>query len=132
MNSAADIALIADDDPICRAIVHAYLRKVGWATVIEAGDGSEAQRAVMAIGARLGLVVSDISMPVADGVEFLGFLAGRRRDCPVIIVTGTAPAIARASAGMAKANGLTLLGLIAKPVTPDNLAAVVPRFVSGG
>lgn len=120
-------ALVVDDDPICRELVTSFLQQRGWPSVRQASDGSKAVREVEAIGAELGLVVSDINMPAVDGVEFLRWLADRGVDCPVLIVSGTAEPVARAARMLAVASGLDCVGLLAKPVRFDRLAELLPR-----
>ena len=59
-------ALVADDDPVARLLVKAVLEELGH-VVLQAADGEEAWR--MFLDERPPLVVLDVEMPKADGLE---------------------------------------------------------------
>jgi type II secretory ATPase GspE/PulE/Tfp pilus assembly ATPase PilB-like protein/CheY-like chemotaxis protein len=83
---ARQLVLIADDDPLGRALAGAALGGAGFA-VAEAEDGlaalTEAQRLQPAI------LLLDMDMPKLDGLAVLGALRGRLSDraLPVVVVT---------------------------------------------
>ena len=68
--------LIVDDSSVMRKIVERALRQAGLelAEVLEASNGAEALTQVQKGG--LDMILSDINMPVMDGLEFLKSLAG--------------------------------------------------------
>ena len=69
-------ALIVDDSSVMRKIVERCLRQAGveLATVYEASNGAEG---LAVIGNnQVDLILSDINMPVMDGLEFVKNLAG--------------------------------------------------------
>ena len=77
--------LVVDDSPIVRKIVGAGLREGGFATV-EAKDGAEALALLR--GEAFDVVVTDMQMPVVDG---LGVLEGVRSEglgAEVVVLTG--------------------------------------------
>jgi two-component system chemotaxis response regulator CheY len=111
-------ALIVDDSTVMRKIVERALRQAGirLAEVFEAGNGSEAldllrQHAV-------DLILSDINMPVMDGLEFVRQLASleQARDIPVLMITteGSESHVVQAITCGAR-------GYIRKPFTPDQV-----------
>lgn len=86
-------ALLADDDPGMRGALARVLRGMGL-DVIEAADGG---RLLVAVGAHykgpfsrddVVLVVTDVSMPVASGLEILDGLRQASWNQPAIVVTG--------------------------------------------
>jgi two-component system chemotaxis response regulator CheY len=95
--------------------------------VVEASNGEEALQALRTDSGnavRIGLIVSDINMPVMDGLQFLE----ARRDenlapgVPAVMITteGSEPFVMRAIAAGAK-------GYICKPFTADQVKArIIP------
>src|SRR5215472_490284 len=87
---ASSRVLVVDDDRAVRTVLCALLVRAGIQT-IEAGNGEEA----LALIARepVDLVVTDLRMPVMDGMRLLGEVAARWGDLPVIVLTahGTIP-----------------------------------------
>ncbi|MCU0690110.1 MAG: EAL domain-containing protein [Polyangiaceae bacterium] len=83
--SLTDWVLVVDDEPGVRKILARQLGKMGY-RVQEAGSGLEAKRA---LGDKdYAAIVSDISMPDMDGMQFLRAVRERDYDVPVILVTG--------------------------------------------
>ncbi len=78
-------ALIADDDDVVRSTLGRLLRHLDM-EVLDAADGGEAIRK---IGLQpFDLVVSDLSMPLADGFAVLESVRKKQPRTPVIILTG--------------------------------------------
>lgn len=110
--------LIVDDSSVMRKIVERSLRQAGLdiGDVVEAGNGIEA---LAALGeAPFDLILSDINMPVMDGIEFLrqmGTIEGAKAT-PVVMVTteGSESRVVEALTIGAK-------GYIRKPFTPDQV-----------
>ncbi len=76
--------LIAEDDDIVREIVSSVLSKEGY-SVFTARDGIEAIRMLMLDD--MHLVLSDLKMPNADGIEVLRQAVKNNPDCTVVILT---------------------------------------------
>jgi two-component system, chemotaxis family, chemotaxis protein CheY len=82
-------ALIVDDSSVMRKIVERSLRQAGLDLVMvhEAGSGTEALEILK--GKEVDLILSDINMPMMDGLEFLRQL--RAQDLvpgvPVVMIT---------------------------------------------
>lgn len=116
-------ALIIDDSAVMRKVVERALRQSGidFTEVMQASNGEEALEVLRADAAspvKLSLIVSDINMPVMDGLQFLE----ARRDqnlaagVPVVMITteGSEPFVLRAIAAGAK-------GYICKPFTAEQV-----------
>lgn len=122
-------ALIIDDSAVMRKVIERALKQAGleFTEVVQASNGEEALEALRKDGvgaAKIGLIISDINMPVMDGLQFLE----ARRDqklalgVPVVMITteGSEPFVLRAIAAGAQ-------GYICKPFTADQVKArVVP------
>ena len=122
-------ALIVDDSAVMRKVVERALRQAGidLHEVLQAGNGQEALEQLRGLTGPLGLILSDINMPLMDGLEFLE----RRRaenlhaEVPVVMITteGSEPIVLRAIAAGAR-------GYICKPFTPDQVKARVVPLLS--
>ncbi len=82
--------LVVDDDRAVRTVLAALLTRAGNRT-LEASNGEEG----LACIARepVDLVITDLRMPVMDGMRLLGEIAARWADLPVLVLTahGTVP-----------------------------------------
>jgi two-component system chemotaxis response regulator CheY len=110
--------LIVDDSSLMRKVAVRALQQVGLAIaeVLEAGNGSEALDILR--HQRVDLVLSDMNMPVMDGLEFMRQLGSVESACgvPVLMLTteDSEPHVVEAiSCGAA--------GYIRKPFTPDQM-----------
>jgi DNA-binding response OmpR family regulator len=75
--------LVVDDEPVVREVVVRYLRRDGF-TAMEAGNGDDARRLIEID--EPGLVVLDVMLPGADGLELCRWIRGRSA-LPVILLT---------------------------------------------
>lgn len=78
--------LLVDDDLPFRRTLEVRLTREGF-DVRPAADGVEAM-SVIGAGFEPDLVISDIVMPRMEGLEFLMLLRKRRRELPVIAISG--------------------------------------------
>jgi two-component system chemotaxis response regulator CheY len=122
-------ALIIDDSAVMRKVIERALRQAGLelTEVLQASNGEEALQALRDDNGKsnpLSLILSDINMPVMDGLQFLE----QRRDeklavgIPVVMITteGSEPLVLRAISAGAQ-------GYICKPFTAEQVKArVVP------
>jgi two-component system chemotaxis response regulator CheY len=113
--------LTVDDSKTMRDMVSYTLRKAGF-DVNEAEDGKKAL-AVLA-GGRFDLVITDLNMPVMDGITLIRNVrsGSQHRSVPILILTTEADGAKKAEG---KAAGAT--GWLVKPFSPDKLVEVVQR-----
>ncbi len=83
MNAPLDHILVVDDDPEIRQLLESYLQGNGY-QVTTAGEGKNMWAALE--NARIDLVVLDIMLPGADGLELCRTLRARSK-IPVIMLT---------------------------------------------
>ena len=82
-------ALVVDDDEAVREVIASYLTKQGMA-VTGATDGRSAITAIERSNGRYKLVVTDLSLPGADGLAVLRAARHANASSYVVIVTGYA------------------------------------------
>jgi two-component system chemotaxis response regulator CheY len=120
--------LIVDDSSVMRKIVGRSLRQAGLELqeVLEASNGSEAL--TMAREHPLDLILSDINMPMMDGLEFVRQLRASEGDqhVPVVMITTEA---GEDRVVQAVSNGAS--GYIRKPFTPDQIKERVIPLLRG-
>ena len=110
--------LIVDDSSVMRKIVERALRQAGLdlTEVLEASNGAEALTEVKK--GTLDMILSDINMPVMDGLEFLRNLGSIEcaKGVPVVMITteGSEARVVEALSAGAKA-------YLRKPFTPEQV-----------
>lgn len=115
--------LTVDDSLSIRQMVRYTLQQAGF-NVVEAQDGKEALTRLE--GGPVDLVVTDLNMPVMDGLELIRAVRAlpKFKFVPVLMLT-TESQEERRQAG--KAAGAT--GWIVKPFNPDQLLGVIARVL---
>lgn len=118
--------LIVDDSAVMRKIVERALRQAGLeiGEVLEASNGAEAL--VEVEKGSLDIILSDINMPVMDGLEFLRNLgkieAGK--GVPVVMITTEG-----SEARVVEALSVGAKGYIRKPFTPEQVKERVTPLI---
>jgi two-component system, chemotaxis family, chemotaxis protein CheY len=114
-------ALIVDDSSSVRQMVGYTLRQAGFA-VLEGHDGADALEKLG--DQRVNLIITDLNMPVMDGIEFIRHLRAKpnSRYTPVLMLT-TESQLEKKQQG--KSAGAT--GWIVKPFHPEKLLEVVAK-----
>lgn len=84
----AEVLLVEDDESV-RIFVRRALEQDGH-RVSEAADGAAALDALRGDGREIELVLSDIQMPVMDGIELALNVARERPGLPLVLMTGYA------------------------------------------
>ena len=115
-------ALIVDDSSVMRKIVERSLRQAGieLSGVVEAANGVEA---LAALGrTKVDLILSDINMPIMDGLEFVRQLQGvaEAKNIPVVMITTEG-----SETNVMQALSLGAKGYIRKPFTSDQVKEYV-------
>lgn len=115
--------LAVDDSASMRQMVSFTLKGAGY-TVIEAGDGQQALD--LAKKSSVDLVLSDVNMPVMDGIELCKNLRSLPdyKFTPILMLT-TESAGDKKMQG--KAAGAT--GWLVKPFNPDQLLATIKKVL---
>ena len=118
--------LIVDDSAVMRKIVERALRQAGLELneVLEASNGAEALAEVQK--GSLDIILSDINMPVMDGLEFLRNLATLEagKGVPVVMITTEG-----SEARIVEALSVGAKGYIRKPFTPEQVKERVAPLI---
>lgn len=115
--------LSVDDSASIRQMVSFTLKNAGY-EVFEAINGKDALTKIKS--KPVDLVITDLNMPVMDGVEFIKSLRGEPdfRYTPIVMLT-TESSPEKKAAG--KEAGAT--GWMVKPFKPEDLIGVVKRLI---
>ena len=115
--------LTVDDSPSMRQMIKLVLAPSGH-NVVEAGDGSEGL--AKARGERFDLVITDLNMPVMNGLEMIRGLRALPSftGVPIVFLTTESDDSVKQQAKTAGATGW-----ITKPFKPEQLLAVVAKLV---
>ncbi|EKF9470989.1 response regulator [Vibrio cholerae] len=116
--------LIVDDSSTVLMSVDAMLSKLGF-QVEKAKDGVEAETRLKG-GLKVNLIITDINMPRMDGIELISKIRAiaSYRFTPILVLTTE-----QAKRNEARAKGAT--GYLVKPVTGDQLKAVIQQVLPG-
>lgn len=111
--------LVVDDEQLIREQLGVALRKAFNCEVLLAANGVEALAKFEVHRKDIPIVVSDIQMPIMDGLELLKKIRAKDENLPVIIISATA--INKDFKNM----GVVII--VNKPFGMENLMAVVKR-----
>jgi two-component system chemotaxis response regulator CheY len=120
----AKTILIADDSESIRAVVGFALREAGY-DVLVANDGQHALDLLIQ-NDHVSLIVSDLNMPVKDGISFLKDVRSldKFKYLPFLILTTESQETKKMEA---KQSGAT--GWIIKPFVKEKLIAVIKKVI---
>jgi len=128
LETRATRILVVDDDEFQRDVIGAQLAGLGWQDVVFADSGQAALDLYAEQGERIGLLISDLSMPDMDGLVLMRHLVERHFAAPVVLLSGVHDEILGSAASLAAAHGLNILGVLAKPCNPTALAEMLGRI----
>jgi CheY-like chemotaxis protein len=114
--------LLVDDEELVRQLLARLLSHSGYESE-EADNGASALQAARRLNGSLSLIISDINMPVMDGLEFARALRMTDGKVPFLFITACDPA------------SITNIGspaqVLTKPFTPDAFLETVAQLVTG-
>ncbi len=119
MEAAKKRVMVIDDEAIHRETLAAILTDAG--AEVTGCDSGTAALALLRVGRKFDLILSDVMMPGMDGVTFAREARILAPNIPVILVTGGDSAVDTALAEGSVA--------IIKPYSPDTLRTVVRQYI---
>ena len=120
--------LVAEDHDFQRRTLVRMLGALGVRSVREAANGKAALELFTDPQTPTQVIISDLEMPGMDGMEFMRHLGEINRPVSVILSSALDPSLVSSVEAMTKAYGITLLGAIEKPVTPEKLRAMLEKY----
>jgi CheY-like chemotaxis protein len=119
--------LLLDDEPFMLKLLGRMLARQGCANVSLADSGA-AGLAIVCGATPPDLILCDLNMPEMDGIEFIRKLVEHDYHGSLILVSGEDSRTLQAASQLALAHSLRLLGHLAKPVLPDQLAQLLDKW----
>jgi len=120
--------LVAEDHEFQRKTLVRMLTALGAKRVSEAGDGKIALSIFTDRLPPVDIIISDLEMPGMDGMEFMRHLGEAESPVSVILSSALDSALISSVEAMTKAYGITLLGAIEKPITPEKLRSLLEKY----
>jgi DNA-binding response OmpR family regulator len=118
--------LLIDDDNLLRGVLAKALGHAGH-TVIQAIDGQ--QGVELSRAATIDLVITDLLMPVKEGVETIIALRRERPQLPIIAMSGGA---SHSPLYLDIAKKIGAKRILPKPFTPQELTALIQEVLAEG
>ena len=118
-------ALVVEDSPPMRKMIVFALSRVRELDVVEADDGVDALRRIA--GTKFDIIITDINMPILDGLKLVKRLraAENYKDVPIVIITTEGAAEDRQRALTLGANAY-----ITKPIQAQQVISLVREILS--
>jgi len=117
--------LAVEDHAFQRYMLLNTLTDLGAQNVSVAADGGAALAIVKGGGLAVDIIISDLDMPGMDGMEFMRHLADAEIPASIILASALASSLLASVETMTRIYGLTILGVIEKPITPAKLEALI-------
>lgn len=118
--------LLVDDSATLRMSVDMTLSPAGF-TVLQAADGQQGLEALEKIeqqGQQLDMIISDVNMPIMDGITFIKKVKQTNfRFVPILVLTTEREDSKKLEGKKAGASGW-----LVKPFKPETLITVVRKF----
>lgn len=118
-------ALVVEDSPPMRKMIVFALSRVRELDVVEADDGVDALRRIA--GTKFDIIITDINMPILDGLKLVKRLRADEnyKDVPIVIITTEGAAEDRQRALALGANAY-----ITKPIQAQQVILLVREILS--
>lgn len=120
--------LVVEDHDFQRNMLVRMLTSLNAKCVYAAADGRAALDLLASVKTPVDIIISDLAMPVMDGMEFIRHVGERGYRVPVIIASALERSLLTAVEAMTEAYGIPLLGTIEKPVTQQALETMVSHY----
>jgi two-component system chemotaxis response regulator CheY len=119
--------LVVDDSATLRASVNYTLKSAGFETInaVNGADGLEKLTEANKVGDQIGMIISDINMPVMDGITFIREVKKTPfKFLPILVLTTESQEEMKLKGKQAGASGW-----LVKPFKPEQLVYVTKKFM---
>jgi len=114
---------VVEDEPVLRRFVRLVLSQAGYA-VLEAGNGEQALKQFRSYQGGIDLVIMDLVMPGAGGLDIANELLAIRPEVKILYTTGYSNSVMSQSITTGAP-----AAMLPKPFSPDGLLARVTELV---
>jgi two-component system, chemotaxis family, chemotaxis protein CheY len=119
--------LVVDDSATLRASVNYTLKEAGFDTLnaVNGKDGLDKLQQAMQEGKQIAMIISDINMPIMDGITFIKEVKKTPfKFTPILVLTTESQEEKKLEGKKAGASGW-----LVKPFKPEQLIFVTKKFV---
>jgi EAL domain-containing protein (putative c-di-GMP-specific phosphodiesterase class I)/CheY-like chemotaxis protein len=117
--------LVVDDEPFQLKLLSRQLANLGLHDTVTQQDARQALALLQTDVAAFDLICCDLQMPDMDGVEFVRHLGQLGFKGGLVLISGEHSRILQSAERLAQAHALRIVGALHKPITPEQLRAVV-------
>lgn len=121
--------LVAEDQQLQRTLLVNMLASLGAKSILEATDGRSALEIIL--DRPIDIVITDLAMPGMDGIELIRHLSEAEVPVSAILISVLERSLIASVETMAAAYGVTVLGTIKKPTTPEELKELINLHTRG-
>ncbi len=130
VDAVVDSVLLVDDDPVVLMQMQQMLANIGVQQVLTARDGVQAIQIMASSPAPIDVVVCDLNMPEMDGVEMIRRFGQSGFHGALVLMSGADEQLLTTVGNLAQLQGLTVLGQVLKPATPQRMRSLLRRTVA--
>ena len=122
--------MVVEDQAVPRRIAVEILRELGVADILQAEDGQDALEQIRRAAGPLDVIICDLDMPRMDGVEFIRNVAEANLGASIVLASAVDAKVLASVEAMARSQGMAVLGVLEKPMTPQKLGDMLARHGS--
>ncbi|MDH3972786.1 MAG: response regulator [Deltaproteobacteria bacterium] len=117
--------LVVDDSPTMRQLIVFALKRLRDVSITEANDGVDGLKKISS--AKFDLVLTDINMPVMDGLKLVSLIRGdaTHKEVPIVVITTEG-----GQEDKDRAMALGASSYITKPIQANNVMTVVKELLN--
>ena len=126
-----DLRILAvDDERITLSRIEKMLNKLGIEQVVTMASTSEALRFISDQGDAIDVVLVDMFMPELNGVDLIIGLQATGFQGRIAVISGGDDRMLAGAEVLARAKDVEILGTLKKPVSADDLKAILSKAIS--